>query len=159
MVLHLSHAEGGFGVTSEDTTFYTTTSFRSLTWFFLPGTSGPVVDQGWPPGFCFLVLTRLVLLRDIHNGLLANCDSKDTVPPQSPSGTRARVGHNSQDGYAHQEEADPLLLPQFNRVSEVCHVWGEVLSLLLKKKNDQEKNKKISSLTIFLFRDTQRNPP
>ncbi len=50
MVLHLPHAEGGFGVTFNDVTkdpaFYTTTSrfvTWALTWCFLPGTSAVVV--------------------------------------------------------------------------------------------------------------------
>jgi hypothetical protein len=51
MVLHLSHAEGDFGVTFNDDTkdddvlyYYITTC--GLVWCFLPGTSGIVVDQG-----------------------------------------------------------------------------------------------------------------
>ena len=56
----------------------------------------------------------LVLLRDIHDGLLVKYDSKDTVSPQSHPGVRARVGHSQQDGDTHQEETDPLLLPQLS---------------------------------------------
>ena len=57
----------------------------------------------------------LVLLRDIHNGLLTNYGCKDTVSPQSQPGMRVRVGHRSQDGDAQQEETGPLLIPQFSR--------------------------------------------
>jgi hypothetical protein len=68
--------------------------------------------------------TPLVLLRDIHNGLLANYECKDTVPPQPQSDTRARVGRSSQDGDSQQQEAGPLL-PKHTRISEAYHVCGE----------------------------------
>ncbi len=68
--------------------------------------------------------TPLLLLRDIHNGLLANYECKDTVPPQPQPGARARVGRSSQDGDAQQQEAG-LLLPQLTRLSEAYHVRGE----------------------------------
>jgi len=67
----------------------------------------------------------LVLLRDIHDGLLAKYDWKDTAPPQSQPGSRARVGHSQQDGDAQQQEAGPLLLPQLTRLHEAYHVRGE----------------------------------
>jgi hypothetical protein len=96
MVLHLSHDEGGLGVTLNDVTkddvFYTTTS-RFVVWFgdfsqerqvlLLP--KDDLQDSAsWssPP---------LVILRDIHNGLLANYNWKGTTPPQS-------VCRRSQDG-------------------------------------------------------------
>ena len=60
----------------------------------------------------------LVLLRDIHDGLLAKYDCKDTVPPQSQAGARARVGRSQQDGDAQQQEAGPLLLTQLTRLNE-----------------------------------------
>ena len=67
----------------------------------------------------------LVLLRDIHDGLLAKYDCKDTVPPQSQPGARARVGRSQQDGDAQQQEAGPLLLPQLTRLHEAYHARGE----------------------------------
>ena len=91
MVLYLSHAQGGFGVTFNDITkdaaVYTTISRWSS-----------------PP---------LVLLRDIHDGLLAKYDCKDSVSPSAQPGARARPAHDSQDGLdgASQEEVAPLFLP------------------------------------------------
>jgi hypothetical protein len=106
MVLHLPHTEGGFGVTlndiTKDTAFCTTTS-RFVTWL---GTF-PQERQGlwlvkddlqdsssWssPP---------LLLLRDIHSHLIADCNCKDTELPRSQSGTGARVSRSQQDGDAH----------------------------------------------------------
>ncbi len=69
--------------------------------------------------------TPLVLLRDIHDGLLAKYDCKDTVPPQSQPDARASVGRSQQDGDAQDQEADPLLLPQLTRLHETYHVRGE----------------------------------
>ncbi len=78
-------------------------------------------------GFCFLVLVPflvLVLLHDIHNSLQANYDCKDTAPPQSQSGTGARVGRSQQDGDAQQQEAAPLLLPQLNCLHQANFMRG-----------------------------------
>jgi hypothetical protein len=66
-----------------------------------------------------------VLLCDIHSGLVANYDCKDSAPPQSEPGGRARVGHSSQDGDSQQQEAGPLLLPQLNRLNAAFLVRGE----------------------------------
>ena len=93
MVLHLPHADGGFGVTFNDVTkdaaFYTTTS-RFVSWLgsrqvgsfsrdhqvlWLP--KDDLQDSSWSS-------LPLVLLRDIHKGLLANYGCKDTgAPPVS----------------------------------------------------------------------------
>ena len=54
----------------------------------------------------------LVLL-DIHNGLMAKYDCKDSVPPPDQSGERARPGRN------------PLFVPQLNKLYEALHVRGE----------------------------------
>ena len=63
----------------------------------------------------------LVLLRDIYNDLISNCDCKDTVSPQWNPVARVRVGHSQQDGDEHQKETDPLLLPELTRLHEaVC---------------------------------------
>ena len=67
----------------------------------------------------------LVLLRHIHDGLLVKYDCKDTSPPQSQPGVRARVGHSQQDGDTQQQEVGPLLLPQLTRLHKVYHARGE----------------------------------
>ena len=88
MVLHLSHPEGGFGVTFNDVTkddaFYTTDS-RFVTWLgafsqerqklWLPKDELQDSDSWSSP--------PLVLLRDIHPHLITYCDCKDTAPPVS----------------------------------------------------------------------------
>ncbi len=57
--------------------------------------------------------TPLVLLRDIHDGLLTKYDCKDSVTPPTQSGTRARPTRDFQDGLdgVSQQEVDPLFLP------------------------------------------------
>ena len=107
MVLHLPDTEGGFGVTCNDVTkevsFYTTTS-RFVSWLgsfsqerqSLWLTKDDLKDPStWssPP---------LVLLRDIHDGLLAKYEYKDTVTPQSHPGVRSRVGRSQKDGDGQQ---------------------------------------------------------
>ena len=67
----------------------------------------------------------LVLLRDIHNGLLANYDSKDSAPPPAQPGVRARPRRDSQDGVSLQQEAAPLFLPQLDRLHETNITRGE----------------------------------
>ena len=56
----------------------------------------------------------LVILRDIHSQLLANYDCKDSTPPKSQTGARARGDRSSQDGFSQQQEAGPLVIPQRN---------------------------------------------
>ena len=58
-----------------------------------------------------------VLLRDIHDGLLAKYDCKDSAPPPAQPGARARPARDSQDG-ASQQEAAPLFLPRLDRLYE-----------------------------------------
>jgi hypothetical protein len=67
----------------------------------------------------------LVLLRDIHNGLLAKYDWKDSVPPPDQSGERARPGCNTQDGVSQQQEASALFVPQLKKLDEAFHVRDE----------------------------------
>ena len=67
----------------------------------------------------------LVLLRDIHNGLLSNYDWKDSSPPLTQRGLRSRPGRNSQDGVSQQLETAPLFLPELNRLHETYIVRGE----------------------------------
>jgi hypothetical protein len=51
----------------------------------------------------------LVLLHDIHDGLLAKYDYKDTVPPKSQPGARASVGrsHDQHPPSTPGDHADP----------------------------------------------------
>jgi hypothetical protein len=69
----------------------------------------------------------LVLLRDIHDGLLVKYDCKDRVSPPVQPGARARPARDSHDGLdgASQQEAAPLFLPQLNQIHELSIVWGE----------------------------------
>ena len=130
MVLHLPHADGGFGVTFNDTTkdtdFYTTTSHfvtrlgslsqeRQGLWLSKDDLKD---SSSWssPP---------LILLRDIHNALLTNYDFKDSSPLPAQPGVRVRPGRNSQDGVSQQEEVTPLFIPQLNRLHESYIVRGE----------------------------------
>ena len=66
----------------------------------------------------------VILVRDIHDGLLGKYDSKDSVPPPAQSGVRDRPGRDSQDGLdgASQQETDPLFLPQLNYLHEFSFV-------------------------------------
>ncbi len=130
MVLHLTHAEGGFGVTFNDATkdaaFYTTTA-RFVAWL---GAFSQERQKLWLPkddlqDYASWSSPPLVLLRDIHNSLLANYDCKDTAPPQSQPGTGARVGRSQQDGDAQQQEAGPLLIPQLNGLHQANIVRGK----------------------------------
>ena len=131
MVLHLSHAQGGFGVTFHDITkdaaFYTTTS-RFVAWL---GAVSQERQSLWlskdnlkdsstwssPP---------LVLLHDIHDSLLAKYDCKDSVPPPGQSGVRTRPTHDSQDELdgVSQQETVPLFLPQLNQFHELSFCEG-----------------------------------
>jgi hypothetical protein len=131
MVLHLPHAEGGFGITFNDVTkdaaFYTTTS-RFVAWLgaFSQERQGlwlPKDDlwdsSSWssPP---------LLLLRDIHSKLLTQYDCKEVcAPSQSQVHVGARGGISSQDGVPQQQQAAPLSIPQLNRLLEVSLVQDE----------------------------------
>ena len=115
-----------FNDITKDAAFYTTTS-RFVGWLGAFTQERQVLwlpkddlkdSSSWssPP---------LVLLRDIHNGLIANYDCKDTAPPPAQPGTGARVGRSQQDGDAQQQEAAPLFLPQLNKLHEASIVRGE----------------------------------
>jgi hypothetical protein len=130
MVLHLPHAEGGFGVTfnnvTKDADFYTTTS-RFVAWL---GAFSQERQKLWLPNDDLQDSPSwssppLVLLRDIHNSLLANYDCKDTAPPQSQPGTGDSVARSHQDCDAQQQEAGPLLIPQLNRLHEAYFLRGD----------------------------------
>ncbi len=132
MVLHLTHAEGGFGVTfnsvTKDAAFYTTTS-RFVAWIgaFSKGRQGlwlPKDDlrdsSSWssPP---------LVLLRDIHSKLLTQYDCKEVCAPSQSQvhvGSSARL--SSQDGISQQQEAVPRSIPQLNRLFEASFARDEI---------------------------------
>jgi hypothetical protein len=122
MDLHLSHTQGGFGVTfngvTKDSTFYTTTSRfvsclgafsqeRQVLWL-------PKDDLKDPSSWSS---STLLLLRNIHSKLESSSQSQFNV---GGSG-----GLSSQDGVSQQKEADPLSLPQINRLFEVSFVWDE----------------------------------
>ena len=62
-----------------------------------------------------MVIAPACALRDIHNGLLANHDCKDSAPPPAQPGARARPGRDSQDGVSQQQQAAPLFPPQLDR--------------------------------------------
>ncbi len=129
MVLHLPHAEDGFGVSfncvTKDTAFYTTTS-RFVTWMgafsqerqklWLP--KDDLQDSSsWssPPIFRTLPLG----LRDIHSNLISQYDCKEVCAPsqsQGNVGSSARL--SSQDGVPQQQEATPLFLPRLDRLFE-----------------------------------------
>ncbi len=109
-----------FNDITKDAAFYTTTS-RLVVWLG----AFPQERQGlWLPKHVLQDSSTwssppLVLLRDIHNGLLAKYDCKEhSAPPQSQTGERARLGRSSQDRDSQQEEASPVLLPQLNRLNE-----------------------------------------
>jgi hypothetical protein len=129
MVLHLPHAEGGFGVTFNDVTkdaaFYTTTS-RFVAWL---GAFSQERQNLWLPKDDLKDPSAwssppLVLLRDIHDGLLAKYDCKDSAPPLAQPGVRARPARDSQD-VAYQQEAGPLLLPHLTWLHEAYNVRGD----------------------------------
>jgi hypothetical protein len=82
MVLHLSHAEDGLGVTFNDVTkdpaFYTTTS-RFVTWF---GAFSPERQELWLPKDDLRDSSSLssppsILLRDIHSKFIDQYDCKE----------------------------------------------------------------------------------
>jgi hypothetical protein len=114
MVLHLSHTEGGFGVSfncvTKDAAFYTTTS-RFVAWIgafsqerqdlWLPQNDlGDSSSWSSPP---------LVLLRDIHSKLLTQYDCKEVCAlSQSQGNVEASDRLRSQDGVHQQEEVVPL---------------------------------------------------
>ena len=88
----------------------------------------------------------LVLLRGIHNGLLANYDCKDSAPLPAQPGARARPGRNSQDGDSQQQEVGPLLIPQLNRRNEAFLVRGEDASNMLTIPSQNKVTQQIISL-------------
>ena len=102
MVLHLPHAEGGFGVTFNDVTkdaaFYTTTS-RFVAWV---GAFPQERQKLWLPkddlrDSSSWTSPPLVLLRDIHTKLITQYDCKEVcVPSQAQVNVGADAGPSSQ---------------------------------------------------------------
>jgi hypothetical protein len=124
MVLHLPHAEGGFGVTFNDITkdaaFYTTSRFVAWLGAFSQERQGLWLPKDDLQDSCSWSSPALVLLRDIHSKLLTHYDCKEgCAPSQSPPHVGARGGHSSQD-VSHQQEAAPLFLPQLDRLRHSC---------------------------------------
>ena len=96
MVLHLPHAEGGFGVTFNDVTkdaaFYTTTS-RFVVWL---GAFPQERQELWLPKDDLRDSSSwssppLLLLRDIHSKLINQSDCKEVCVP-SPSQVNSGAG-------------------------------------------------------------------
>ena len=142
MVLHLSHSEGGFGVTfncvTKDVAFYTTTSLfvSSL------GVFSQERQELWLPkddlrDSSSWSSSPFLLLRDIHSKLLAQYNCKEEVCEQSQSQVNVGAGAgpssqsgagprpSSQDGVPQQQETDTLFLPHLNRLIEVSFVRDE----------------------------------
>ena len=117
MVLHLLHEGGDFGVTfndiTKDTAFYTTTS-RFVVWLgvFCPERQGLWLSKDDLKDSSSWSSSPLVILRDIHNDLLAKYDCKDSTPLPDQPGKRDRPGCISRDGESQEEEDVPLFLPR-----------------------------------------------
>jgi hypothetical protein len=98
MVLHLSHTEGGFGVSfncvTKDAAFYTTIA-RFVSWM---GAFSQARQELWLPkddlrDSSSWSLPPLMLLRDIHSKLIDQHDCKEVCassPSQVNAGARAR---------------------------------------------------------------------
>jgi hypothetical protein len=147
MVLHLPHAEGGFGVSfncvTKDTAFYTSTS-RFVAWL---GAFPQERQELWLPQDDLRDSSSwssppLMLLRDIHSKLLGQYGCKEEVcaQPQSQVNVGAGAGLSSQsqanigagprpssqdDGVPQQKETTTLMLPQMNRLIEASFVRDE----------------------------------
>jgi hypothetical protein len=131
MVLHLPHAEGGFGGTYNDVTkdaaFYTTTS-RFVAWL---GAFSQERQKLWLPKDDLQDSSSwssppLLLLRVIHSKLLADYGCKEAcASSQSQTRSGASGGLSSQDGVSQQEEDISLTIPQLNRLVEASIVRHE----------------------------------
>ena len=131
MVLHLPHAEGGFGVpfncVTKDAAFYTTTS-RVVSWM---GAFSQERQKLWLPKDDLQDPSSwssppLLLLRDIHSNLISQYDCKEVcAPSQSQGNVGASARLSSQDGVPQQQEAAPLSLPQLDRLFEASFARDE----------------------------------
>ncbi len=117
MVLHLPHAEGGFGVpfncVTKDVAFYTTTA-HFVSWM---GAFSQERQRLWLPKDDLRDSSSwssppLLLLRDIHSRLVTQYDCKEVCASSQPQGNvGASVRLNSQDGILQQQEDALLSLP------------------------------------------------
>ena len=108
MVLHLPHAEGGFGVTFNDVTkdaaFYTTTS-RFVAWL---GAFTQERQELWLPKDDLRDSSSwssppLLLLRDIHSKLLTQYDCKEVcAQSQSQVNVGTGAGPSSKPPLSHR---------------------------------------------------------
>jgi hypothetical protein len=131
MVLHLPHAEGGFGVpfncVTKDAAFYTTTS-RFVSWI---GAFSQARQELWLPKDDLRDSSSwssppLVLLRDIHGTLISQYDCKEVcATSQSQGNVGASARPSSQDGVPQQQEAAPLSLPRLDRLFEASFARDE----------------------------------
>ncbi len=131
MVLHLPHAEGGFGVpfncVTKDAAFYTTTS-RFVAWI---GAFSQERQKLWLPkddlqDHSSWSSPPLLLLRDIHSNLISQYDCKEVcVPSQSQGNVGSSARLSSQDSVPQQQEAAPLSLPRLDRLFEASFAWDE----------------------------------
>ncbi len=94
MVLHLPHAEGGFGVpfhcVTKDAAFYTTTS-RFVSWIESIGAFSQARQELWLPKDDLRDSSSwssppLVLLRDIHATLISKYDCEEVCAPSQSQG-------------------------------------------------------------------------
>jgi len=114
MVIHLPHADGGFGVpfncVTKDAAFYSTTS-RFVSFL---GAFSQERQRLWLPAddlqdSSSWKSSPLVLLRDIHSDLISKYDCKEVCAPsqsQGNVGSSARL--SSQDDVPQQQEAAAL---------------------------------------------------
>ncbi len=131
MVIHLPHADGGFGVpfncVTKDAAFYATTS-RFVSFL---GTFCQERQRLWLPDddlqdSSSWKSSPLVLLRNIHANLLTNYDCKEVCAPSQSQGNVGAIARpGPQDGVPQQQEAAPLSLPQLNRLYEVSFTRDE----------------------------------
>jgi hypothetical protein len=131
MVLHLPHAEGGFGVpfncVTTDTAFYTTTS-PFVSWI---GAFSQARQELWLPKDDLRDSSSwssppFVLLRNIHANLISQYDCKEVcAPSQSQANIGASARLSSQDGVSQQQETATLSLPQLSRLFEASFVRDE----------------------------------
>jgi hypothetical protein len=131
MVLHLPHAEGGFGVpfncVTKDAAFYTTTS-RFVAWM---GAFSQERQKLWLPKDDLRDSSPwssppLLLLRDNHSRLLTQYDCTEVcASSQSQGNVGASTRRISQDGVPQQQQAAPLSLPQLDRLYEASFARDE----------------------------------
>ncbi len=128
MVIHLPHADGGFGVPSnsvtKDAAFYATTS-RFVSFL---GAFSQERQRLWLPDDDFQDSSSwksspLVLLRHIHANLLTHYECKEVcAPSQSQGNVGANARPGPQNGVPQQQEAVPLV-SQFKITQQILTHW------------------------------------